>query len=304
MGNLSTRTYCRSGCASLQRIGAAQREPLADAREAGARGFRRCARCAPPAAGRRPADPLRPPGPQPRCASARLPLEDQLDRCGHAVIPRFLDARARRFFERAAADPRSQRRRVVLERHAFGRGEYGYAGGGPIGREIDRLRRRLYTALLPSARGWLARLGRRPDLPDALPAFEAHSAAAGQRLPASTLLRYGPGGWNAPHRDLYGPVIFPFQAMVVVGSKPFRGGAFALIESRTGEEDRWHLLRPRPGDAVIVPAEARPVRRGRAGGQAEQATGPFRSVPVRHALLPVRSGERTALGLVLHGARK
>ncbi|MDP3937158.1 MAG: 2OG-Fe(II) oxygenase [Deltaproteobacteria bacterium] len=301
VGLLASRSYCRPECALAVRARSEAVEPLTDAREAARRGFRPCARCAPPVRRVRMPDPLRPPGRRPHCASADLPLETQLDRCGHAIIPRILDARECAYFERAAARPSSHRRRVTLERHAFGRGEYGYVGAGEVHRRIETLRRRLYSALLPDARAWLARLGRADDLPDTLRSFDARSAAAGQRLAASTLLQYGAGGWNAPHRDLYGPVIFPFQVVIVVSRAPYQGGSFAVIEARADGKDLWHLVRPRPGDAVIFPSEARPVPRDAGAGRTTQR---FKPAPVRHALLPIRAGRRTALGLVLHAARK
>ncbi len=304
VGILTSRSYCRPECALATHARSEAVEPLTDAREAALRGFRPCLRCSPPVRRVLMPDPLRPPGRRPRCASADLPLETQLDRCGHAIIPRILDARECAWLERAAARPSSQRRRVSLERHAFGRGEYGYVGPGEVHRRIETLRRRLYAALLPSARTWLERLGRAGDFPDTLRAFDAQSAAGGQRLAASTLLQYGPGGWNAPHRDLYGPVIFPFPAMIVVSRAPSRGGAFAVIEARADGEDVWHLIRPRPGDAVIFPSEARPVPRGAGPWRSRRTTQRFRPAPVRHALLPIRAGRRTALGLVLHAARK
>ena len=174
----------------------------------------------------------------------------------------------------------------------MGRGAYGYVGEGSARKIVGHLRVDLYARLLPHARCWNERLGRRDDLPATLDAFERRSAAAGQRLPASTLLRYEAGGWNAPHRDVYGPVVFPFQAVVVLSSAPFTGGAFALVECREEADDLWHVVRPGRGDALVFPSEARPI----------PVTGGFRAAEIRHALLPIRSGTRIALGLVLHGA--
>jgi uncharacterized protein len=37
---------------------------------------------------------------------------------------------------------------------------------------------------------------------------------AGQTKPTAILLRYGPGDWNALHRDLYGDLVFPLQVVI------------------------------------------------------------------------------------------
>jgi alkylated DNA nucleotide flippase Atl1 len=298
-GSWRTRRYCRPDCPALDGADRARLEALTNAREASARGFAACPRCRPPRARTKPPDPLRTGRRRARCAAvSALPIGDQLARCGHAIIPRFVDARTCETLQREAGFAGAVRRQVSLEGHAMGRGVYGYVGEGKARRIVDGLRAKLYNRLLDPARGWLARLGRGVGLPDSLERFEEIGAAAGQKLPASTLLRYGPGGWNAPHRDVYGPVVFPFQIVIVLGGS-YRGGEFALVELREDEDDLWHVLRPRRGDALVFPAEARPVP---AGGRGESLrAGGFRAVEVRHALMPIRSGSRTALGVVLHG---
>jgi len=57
---------------------------------------------------------------------------------------------------------------------------------------------------------------------------------------------------------------------------------------------RHRLLRASLHGPLVFPSEARPV----------SVDGGYRSVEVRHALLPVRSGARVALGLMLHGAAR
>src|SRR5205814_2117765 len=69
---------------------------------------------------------------------------------------------------------------------------------------------------------------------------------AGQTRPTPLMLRYGPGDWNALHRDLYGDLVFPLQ--VVVGlDRPgvdYTGGEFITLEQRPraqarGEQCTW-----------------------------------------------------------------
>lgn len=194
-GNLVTRVYCRASCADAASSDPARLEPLADAREATRRLFRPCPRCAPPRSRARRPDPLVAGPRRARCAGVlSLPLEEQLARCGHATLRGFVPPSICARLERQAGSPGSLRREVLLEGHAMGRGVYGYVGKRGARKEIDRLRASLYGKLLPHARLWLERLGRRQDLPGTLEAFERRSAAAGQPFPASTLLRYEAGG--------------------------------------------------------------------------------------------------------------
>ena len=47
-----------------------------------------------------------------------------------------------------------------------------------------------------------------------LRAWLATQHAAGQSRPTPLMLRYGPGDWNALHRDLYGELVFPLQVVI------------------------------------------------------------------------------------------
>jgi hypothetical protein len=38
----------------------------------------------------------------------------------------------------------------------------------------------------------------------------------GQRRPTPLILRYGPGDWNALHRDIYGACVFPLQVIIAL----------------------------------------------------------------------------------------
>ncbi|CAN5586263.1 hypothetical protein BH10ACT3_BH10ACT3_13970 [soil metagenome] len=47
--------------------------------------------------------------------------------------------------------------------------------------------------------------------PDDLDEWLEQCHASGQRRPTPLILRYGPGDWNALHRDLYGECVFPLE---------------------------------------------------------------------------------------------
>ena len=122
---------------------------------------------------------------------------------------------------------------VNMGRHRFGEGEYRYFKT-PYPEPVERLKQALYPRLLPIARDWWAKLGRRAPWPDTLDEWLQMCHNAGQDRPTAILLRYHAGDWNALHRDLYGDLVFPLQ--VVIGLDEPRvdhtGGEFLLVEQR------------------------------------------------------------------------
>ena len=102
---------------------------------------------------------------------------------------------------------------VDMGRHRFGKGEYRYLAW-PLPDPVEELRQALYPKLLPIARDWHSRLGRPEPWPETLDDWLDMCHAAGQIKPTPLLLAYGPGDWNALHRDLYGELVFPLQVVV------------------------------------------------------------------------------------------
>ena len=109
------------------------------------------------------------------------------------------------------------------------------------------------------------------------------------------MLRYGPGDWNALHRDLYGELVFPLQ--VVIGlDRPgddYTGGEFVVVEQRPRAQSRATAFAIPRGHGLAFATSDRPTRtaRGWANG------------PLRHGVSVVRSGQRTTLGIIFHDAR-
>ena len=117
---------------------------------------------------------------------------------------------------------------------------------------------------------------------------------AGQERPTPLLLRYGTGGWNALHRDLYGDLVFPLQ--VVVGldepGADYSGGEFVVVENRMRAQSRATTALIGQGDALVFTTRDRPVRSARGWSAAS----------LRHGVSVLRSGRRTTLGLIFHDA--
>jgi hypothetical protein len=182
---------------------------------------------------------------------------------------------------------------VDMARHRFGSGRYRYFRR-PFPEIIEKLRQELYPRLLPIARDWSARLARPAPWPDTLDEWTALCHAAGQGRSTAILLRYGPGDWNALHRDLYGDLVFPLQ--VVIGldrpGEDYTGGEFLLVEQRPRAQSRGTTAVLTQGHGLVFTTRDRPVRSARG----------WSAAPVRHGVSTVRSGTRHALGLVLHDA--
>src|SRR5690606_35879333 len=154
-------------------------------------------------------------------------VADQLAAFGHARVANALGpadcARLAALWDRDDLF----RARIDMARHRFGEGAYKYFAY-PLPPLVARLRAALYPALAEIANAMAEALGREPRYPARLEDWLATCHAAGQVRPTPLLLRYEAGGWNALHRDLYGPLVFPLQATILL-SRPgedFEGGEF------------------------------------------------------------------------------
>jgi hypothetical protein len=216
-----------------------------------------------------------------------------LDERGYAVIPGLIGAADCAALAALYDDRSAFRSRIVMERHAYGIGEYKYFDYElpPL---VARLRDALYRALAPIANDWAARLDASETYPETLEEFLRRCRKAGQSKATPLLLRYEEGGYNCLHQDRYGAIAFPLQATVLL-SRPgddFAGGEFVLVEQRPRAQSRAEIVRLNQGDAVIFPNALRPVA-GRRGDY---------RVNLRHGVSRVTRGRRFTLGLIFHDA--
>ena len=212
---------------------------------------------------------------------------------GFALVPGFLQPGAAEAMRALYDDDDRFRSRVVMQRHAFGRGEYKYFAH-PLPAPIAQMRERLYAALVPTANAWTSELRLGVTFPPTLAEFLERCFASEQRRPTPLLLKYGAGDYNCLHQDLYGPVAFLLQATVYL-SRPgeeFGGGEVVLSESRPRAQTRVHVLHPRQGDVLVLPSRAVP-RRGSRGAYRAQ---------FKHGVGTVAWGNRYTIGIVFHDA--
>jgi uncharacterized protein len=220
-------------------------------------------------------------------------VEHDLDAQGQAVLPGLLDVATCGEVAAMYVQRDRFRSRVVMDRHAFGRGEYQYFAY-PLPEPLAALRPALYARLQPVANRW----NRVMDIPVAYPDrhedFLARCHAAGQTRPTPLLLQYGAGDYNCLHQDLYGDHVFPLQVAVLLSApgRDFTGGEFVMTEQRPRMQSRPMVVPLTQGDAVVMAVHHRPVQGSR---------GPYR-VQLRHGVSEVRSGHRHTLGLIFHDA--
>jgi len=190
----------------------------------------------------------------------------------------------------AAFEEGTFRSTIDMRRYRFGEGAYKYFDH-PLPELIDDARHALYPPLARLANEWAQRLGEPADHPLDLDAFLARCHDAGQRRPTPLILRYGPGGHNTLHQDVYGDVAFPLQAVTIL-DEDFTGGQFVLLEQRPRAQSRAHVIDLERGGFLLFPTRHRPVLGSRGHYRAN----------MRHGVATVRSGQRTTLGIIFHDA--
>jgi uncharacterized protein len=155
------------------------------------------------------------------------------------------------------------------------------------------LRSALYPPLAAIANVWSERLGTSDIWPTTHEALLARCHAFGQPRPTPLLLRYRAGDYNCLHQDLYGPIHFPLQAVIMLSAEgSFTGGALTLVENRPRMQSRVEVVPIRQGQIALVPVRDKPRL---------ASTGWSKSA-MRHGVSTVLSGERQTLGIIFHDA--
>ncbi|MGV0744528.1 2OG-Fe(II) oxygenase [Mycolicibacterium sp. XJ870] len=217
----------------------------------------------------------------------------EVNEYGGALLPKLLTGAETQRLRAMYANDHRFRSTIDMGRYRYGEGEYRYFDA-PYPEPIEQLKQALYPRLLPIARDWWTKLGRRPPWPDTLDEWLQLCHRAGQTKATAILLRYSENGWNALHRDLYGDLVFPLQVVINL-NKPgtdYTGGEFLLLEQRPRAQSRGTATQLPHGHGYVFTTRDRPVKSVRG----------WSAAPVRHGVSVIRSGERTTLALVFHDA--
>jgi hypothetical protein len=225
-------------------------------------------------------------------------LGERLTREGYVLLPELLPtadcAGLRALFDNDDLFVKT----VVMDDTDFGEGVYRYFRA-PIPAAVAGLRRAVYPHAAAMANAWQKLLGKEETYPPQWEAFRDRCRQAGQTKSTPILLRYGPGGFNALHRDLRGRVFFPIQLAVVLSPRTdqapdgFAGGEFLFCDVPEGPKARRRAVAAGLGDAVLFCTRDRLVRIG----------GAYGLQPVKHGMAPLTAGNRTVLGVPFHEYR-
>lgn len=185
------------------------------------------------------------------------------------------------------------RKTITMERHGFGLGEYKYFKY-PLPDLIQTVRRAIYPKLTPVANTWMRVLNIKRQLPDQFDEFQRLCHDNNQTQPTVLILKYGKGGHNALHQDLYGNIFFPFQLVLFLNEPDddYTGGEFVLTQHTPRAQSKAIVLRPSKGDMLILTTNFRPVK-GSKG---------YYRVQMKHGISEVHDGDRHTLGIIFHDA--
>jgi len=185
------------------------------------------------------------------------------------------------------------RKTVVMERHRFGKGEYKYFDY-PLPQAIQELRETIYARLSPIANQWMKALRMDTSFPNSLLALQKLCQANDQKRPTPLLLKYGAGGFNTLHRDLYGDVYFPIQTVFFLNEPDvdYTGGEFVLTQQTPRAQSKAIVLKPKKGDMLVFTTNFRPVMGARGYYRAN----------MKHGVSEIINGERHTLGIIFHDA--
>jgi hypothetical protein len=214
----------------------------------------------------------------------------QMNDTGYAIINNLLTTAECDDLKAAYDNKDLYRKTIVMERYRFGLGEYKYFNY-PLPAIIENTRQAVYPHLAPIANKWMEVLGIDKHFPASLAELLDQCHAAGQNRPTPLILRYGKGGYNTLHQDLYGDIYFPMQ-MVMFLDDAYEGGEFVLIEQQPRAQSRAIVLKPKKGDALIFTTNFRPVK----------GTRGYYRVNTKHGVSEVISGTRHTLGIIFHDA--
>lgn len=218
---------------------------------------------------------------------------EDLHRNGHVVVPAVLTKEECcdliLGYDRAAL----YRKTINMERYRFGSGEYKYFQY-PLPGLITTIRESVYPRLAPVANQWMEEVGVETRFPFSHEELRQRCREKGQTKPTVLILKYGQGGFNTLHQDLYGEVYFPMQLVLFLNQpgKDYTGGEFVLTEQIPRAQSKATVLQPGMGDMLLFTTSWRPVKGGR---------GWYR-VNMKHGVSPVNSGSRHTLGIIFHDA--
>jgi uncharacterized protein len=220
-------------------------------------------------------------------------VSEEMHNKGFAIIPAMLEREWCEELKEKYNERTAYRKTIVMERYRFGLGEYKYFNY-PLPHLIQSIRENIYPELAPIANAWMKALNIATVYPDNYADLRDLCRKHNQVQPTVLILKYGKGGHNTLHQDLYGDVYFPIQAVLFLNEpdKDYEGGEFVLTQQTPRAQSKAIVLKPKKGDMLIFTTNFRPVK---------GAKGYYR-VNMKHGVSEVHAGERYTLGIIFHDA--
>lgn len=221
-------------------------------------------------------------------------VEEHLHTTGYALLPGVLNEEACNTLIEQYNQADLYRKTIVMERYRFGLGEYKYFRY-PLPALLQDIRQTIYAKLTNVANTWMKVLNIDRQFPPTLTALQELCRKQGQVHPTVLILKYGQGGHNTLHQDLYGDIFFPIQLVIFLNEpgKDYTGGEFVLTQQVPRAQSKAIVLTPRKGDLLLFTTNFRP---------AKGSKGYYR-VNMKHGVSEVHSGQRHTLGIIFHDAQ-
>lgn len=213
---------------------------------------------------------------------------------GYALVPGFLQSQYCKELISEYNNSDLYRKTITMERHRFGLGEYKYFRY-PLPELIQTIRREIYPKLVPIANTWMKVLNLERQFPDNFDELQRLCHENKQTKPTVLILKYGKGGHNTLHQDLYGDIFFPFQLVFFLNEPDddYTGGEFVLTQQIPRAQSKAIVLRPHREDLLIITTNFKPIKGSKGYYRAK----------MRHGVSEVHDGERHVLGIIFHDAQ-
>jgi uncharacterized protein len=220
-------------------------------------------------------------------------VTENMNQNGYAIIPNLLSNEECEMLKSSYNDSTVYRKTVIMERHRFGLGEYKYFNY-PLPQLVQTIRTTMYEKLAPIANIWFKVLNIKTQFPLEHEKLLEQCHQNGQKKATVLILKYGKGGFNTLHQDLYGAIYFPLQIVFMLDepNKDFTGGELVLTQQIPRAQSKAIVLNPQKGDVLIFTTNFKP----------EKGSKGYYRVNMKHGVSEVKTGERHTLGIIFHDA--
>ena len=220
-------------------------------------------------------------------------IAESMHQNGYTIIQNLLTIEQCESLKANYNDSNLYRKTVIMARYRFGLGEYKYFNY-PLPDVIQTVRATIYPYLAPIANAWFKALKIEREFPSLHEELLKQCHENGQEKATVLILKYGKGGFNTLHQDLYGDIYFPIQIVFVLDEpdSDFTGGEFVLTQQIPRAQSKAIVLKPGKGDVLIFTTNFKP----------EKGNKGYYRINMKHGVSEVKSGSRHSLGIIFHDA--